>query len=438
MPQFHLLYVNRRLVAKLEKIVIVVFLLYFLSVKTPPPLTSTMMNALSYPAIAVLTALHWRRMAYVATRDIFLLLLLGVAFASILWTVDMNQTIDANRGLVRTFLFGVYLATCFNLKQQMRLLVWVFGLALGLSLLSGILGSGISRSGWVGIFLYKNYLARAMCTAAILYLIIAFNYSQKRWLYYFGFTLAVMLCIFARSSSGLVFLLISLSIMPLYTLIKQHYKVRVIFLCFVGILAAIIGILVVANQETILVDILGEGITLNNRTPIWTLVIERVLEERPWLGYGYDAFWTTDAGIHVIQNTWAAEQNVEIGVGSFNAHNSFIELFSYFGFLGLFIYMLALFNVMAKTIVLLFATKRVEFFWVFQFLIIIIMASMIDVGSKFISASTFGILGITSCLSIALEYRSWKQENRKSLAYSTQINQKHGSKKVIQSKFHNS
>ena len=66
------------------------------------------------------------------------------------------------------------------------------------------------------------------------------------------------------------------------------------------------------------------------------------------------------------------------------------------------------------------------------------MASMIDVGSKFISASTFGILGITSCLSIALEYRSWKQENRKSLAYSTQINQKHGSKKVIQSKFHNS
>ena len=135
---FHNLSINRRLVEKLEIGAIIIWLVYFQSVKVPPPFTSSFFNSLSYPLAAALLALHWKRIFYVATRDIILLLFLGVAFASIFWTVNLSATIEANRGLLRTFLLGAYLAACFDLKEQMKILAWVFGISLVLSLICAL------------------------------------------------------------------------------------------------------------------------------------------------------------------------------------------------------------------------------------------------------------------------------------------------------------
>lgn len=421
---FHNLSINRRLVKKLEIGAIIIWLVYFQSVKVPPPFTSSLFNSLSYPLAAALLALHWKRIFYVATRDIILLLLLGVAFASVFWSVNLSATIEANRGLLRTFLLGAYLAACFDLKAQMKILAWVFGISLVLSLVCALAipSYGIGENGWEGIFLYKNYLGRAMSMAAILFLIFAFNRQKANWLAWLGFSLAIILCLLSHSSSTILFLLVSLSVMPLYLiLVKQHYRWRIVFLSLVSALVGFILVLIIANQELILVDILGEGLTFNGRTPIWTLVIEKTLSERPWLGYGYNGFWTSDAGIFVIQNTWASNKDLVLGVDSFNTHNSFLELFTFFGFIGLLIYIMVLFNTIRKIVILLFSTKRIEFLWTFQFILLTIMACLADVGSKFISSSTYGIVGISTCLSIALEYQSIK---KKSTQYHPDIRQK--------------
>lgn len=410
--------INRHLIEKLEIGAVIIWLVYFQSVKVPPPLTSSIVNALSYPLAAVLVALHWKRVMYVATRDITLLLLIGIAFASVFWSANIDATVAANRGLFRTFLLGAYLAACFDLRGQMKILAWVFGISLVLSLICAVVipSYGIGENGWEGIFLYKNFLGRAMSIGAILFLIFAFERHNKlNWLAYLGFSLAMVLCLLSHSSSTILFVLVSISILPLYfLLVKQHYRLRIIFISLVSALVVAIFVLIIANQEFILVDLLGEGLTFNGRTPIWTLVIEKTISERPWLGYGYSGFWTSDTGIFVIQNTWASDVDLVLGVDNFNTHNSFIELFTYFGIIGLSVYLMVLFNTIRKIVILLFSTQRIEFLWAFQFILLTIMACLADVGSKLISSSTYGILGISTCLSIALEYQSIKRQSTRS------------------------
>ena len=402
--------IHRRIVEKWEVVATVIWLLYFLDARVPPPIPASMVNALSYPFTAMLVALHWKRIAYVATRNIPLLIFIGTAMFSFVWSADLNSTLNISRGLLRTFMFGAYFAARYSLKEQMKILAWVFGISaiLTLAVCLVIPGYGIGPSGWTGIFPYKNFMGRAMILGAILFLIIALNKHQWRrnWLGWIGFGLTLPLAILAKSSTSLLLFLILLSQMPLYWMVKQQYKLRVVFLSLVCIVIGAVAILIVANQETILVDVLGEGTTFNGRTPIWTLIIERVSEERPWLGYGYGAFWNSDAGAYVYFNTWETNEAI---ASSFNAHSGYMEIFANLGLLGVILYGIVLVSVFIKAIILLFSTRKVEFFWLFQFLVFVVLASLADVGIGMSATNAYGVISIAACLSISVEYKRLKK-----------------------------
>jgi len=395
--------VPRHLVEKLEVAATVFWLLYFLDVNIPPPIPPGAINALSYPAVALLVALHWKQVAYVATRNIPLLLFLALAMFSTVWSADLDSTLDISRGLLRTFLFGAYFTARYRLKEQMQILVWVIGLAALLSLLvcMGVPGYGIGEQGWQGIFPYKNYMGRAMVLGGILLVTLALN-NWQNWFYWMGFGLTFFLAIVSQSSTSVLLLILLLAQMPLYGLVKQEYRVRVILLSLACVIFSGILMIVVAQQETILVDILGEGTSFNGRTPIWTLVIDVVTQNRPWFGYGYGGFWTSDAGAHVIANTWASDAGIR---DNFNAHSVYIEMFAYLGIIGSIFYALVFINAAIKGMVLLFARKRLEYFWLYQFLMFIILASLADVGLGVSATNAYGILSIAACLSISLEYQ---------------------------------
>jgi O-antigen ligase len=376
----------------LEVIVTVIWLLYFIGVRTPSPIPQ-MMKALSYVIIFILVILHWKRLSWVATRDIPLLLLLGTVLASVFWSVNPELTLDGCRGLLRTFLFGAYFTIRYSIVEQMKILAWVFGIGAILAL------------AWQDIFLHKNILGYAMTIGAILFLLTAIKDRRINWLVWSGFALSVFLLLLARSSGSLVTLLVLLSLMPVYKLVRQHYKLRVILLSMVCILVCSVAIFIFANVETILVDILNEGITFNGRTPIWNLVIEKTLE-RPWLGYGYNAFWKSDAGMYVINNTWAEYDKENVINSSFNSHSGYFELLPQLGFLGISLYAISLITVFTRVFNLLLATKKIEFFWLLQLLIFI---SVANIGDMFVSilgsTSSYSSIYVSICLSTAIEYR---------------------------------
>ncbi|MGF1587858.1 MAG: O-antigen ligase family protein [Pleurocapsa sp.] len=404
----HNLSIHRRLVEKLENIATVFWLLYFLDARVPPPIPESIVNALSYPCIAILIALHWKQIAYVATRNISLLVFVGVAMFSLVWSADYNSTLDINRGLVRTFLFGAYFAARYSLKEQMKILAWVIGISAVLSLMVclAVPSYGIGEDGWQGIFPYKNYMGRSMVLGTVLYLIMALN-QRRSWLCWIGLILVIPLSLLSQSSTSVLLLMLLLSQMPLYGLVKQKYKLRVIILSLVCILIGAVGMFIIASQETILVDILGKGTTFNGRTPIWTLVIDKVSQERPWFGYGYGGFWTSDAGVFVILNSWASDLEIP---DNFNAHSVYIETFANLGLVGLILYGIAFVSVLIKTVILLFATKKVEYFWLFQFLLFVALASLADVGIGISATNAYGIISIAAYLSIALEYQRFHKK----------------------------
>ncbi len=396
-------------VRNLEVVVTVIWLLYFLDVKLPSPLPK-LINALSYPIIAILVILHWKRLSWVATRDIPLLLLVGFAFASVFWSADLAKTLNSCRGLLRTVLFGAYLTTRYSLKEQMKILAWVFGIGAILSLAVALAVPSYGTRGgwnriWTGIFLHQNLLGFAMNIGAILFLLTAIKDRKPNWLAWSGFGLAVVLTVLTHGSGPLASLLVLLSLMPVYKLVRQQYKLRVILLSMTCILAGSVAIFIFSNLETILVDILGEGLTFNGRTPIWDLIIEKTLE-RPWLGYGYNAFWQSDAGKYVVLHTWAPNDLAREG-GSFNAHSGYFELLGHLGFLGISLYAISLVTVFVRVFILLLSTKKIEFFWFLQFLVFISVSNFSDAMAIRILSPTNSYTSIYAsiCLSTAIEWR---------------------------------
>lgn len=406
MLRLHNLSIDQSLIEKLEIGSAIFWLIYFLG-KLRLPLPVSSIQPLSYLFIAFLLALHWKRICWISTKDIPLLLLLGLSLASLFWSVSPQSTLNSNRATLRMILFGAYLATRYSIKEQMKLYTWVFGITAILGVIvAGIPGYGYGGSTFVGIFAYKNSLAYCMVLAAITFLLVALEERKSNWLIWILFCLAIFSIIFAKSSAGLVCLLILLPLILLYQIIKLNYKLKAILLCLAFILLGIMVTIVLANMETLLVDILGETAEFNGRTPIWTLVIERLTEERPLLGYGTAAFWKSNAGLFVISNTWAGRDLLV--KGSFNFHSSYILILANIGFLGLFLYAISLLTTLIRVIVLLISTKKIEFFWCFQLMIFLLLAGFADQQVCVLTNNSYCTIYVSICLSTAVEWRRIK------------------------------
>jgi len=402
--------IHRPLFERLELVVTVFWLLYFMDANVPIPVLESIINSLSYPFVIIALAVHWKQMAYIATRNIPLLIFVSLAMFSLVWSADFSSTLDINRGLIRTFIFGAYFAARYSLKEQMEILAWVIGIAAVLSFAAciAIPNYGIGEDGWQGVFPYKNFMGRSMVLGAILFLLMTLNKNRQSWINWVGLGLTILLAILSQSSTSILLLILLLSQMPLFGLVQQEYRLRVILLSFVCILIGAVVMVIIANQETILVDVLGEGTTFNGRTPIWSLIMETVPQEKPWLGYGYGAFWTSDAGVHVILNTWASDLAIP---ESFNAHNVYLEIFANLGLLGLIIYGVVFITAFIEAVILLLSTKKIDFFWLFQLLLFISLASLADVGLGISATNTYGILSIAACMSISLEYQRFQKKS---------------------------
>jgi exopolysaccharide production protein ExoQ len=106
--------------------------------------------------------------------------------------------------------------------------------------------------------------------------------------------------------------------------------------------AAIAGgaFLALAWQDVLLA--LGRDATFTNRTRIWQLAVEYI-DFRPWLGYGFGAFWqetSVDA-----QTFWTS-----LGFKTPHAHNSWLEVTLGLGVVGLGVAVLGWFAAVYRTL----------------------------------------------------------------------------------------
>lgn len=405
---------------KLESALLVLLMLNFIGGSLSPPLpgfVNSLLNAAGYGILFPLFALRWKGLIYAATRDIPLLLLLVITVASISWSASPAVSLNEIKPFLRANLLGMYLAKYYSIKEQMRLFTWLFSIAAILSLVlvlafpavgtggGGMAGGGI-LSPWRGIFNYKNTLARIMLLAAMLYLLTAIDNRRKRRLALTGFCLAVAMMLGTQGKTSLAAFFILLCLLPIYITVKQNYKLQIFLYTILVLLGGAAVIWCAVNLETIVVQGLGKDMTFNGRTEVWNLAIERGLE-RPWLGYGYVGFWTSDYSLIVIDNTWGSVAK-EAGV-RFNAHSHFIDMFLQVGGLGFSLYIINYLTVFLRVVALLSLTRNIEFLWMLQFVVGQTLFNLSD-SATLLSADGFWGIYVSIALSTALEYNRVKRK----------------------------
>ena len=128
---------------------------------TPDPTDYSSLQAmffLNYFITLVLLLTRWKKSAYVITKEWTIWVLMIICLASTMWSFIPNQTRARSIALVGTSLFGLYLSSRYNIRDQLKLLAWCFA---GIILMSfmmvflvpdyGTMPIGLHAGSWRGM-----------------------------------------------------------------------------------------------------------------------------------------------------------------------------------------------------------------------------------------------------------------------------------------------
>ena len=324
----------------------------------------------------LLLVARWKAFVRTAMRDKLLWLLVGIALFSVLWSITPDITLRRSFALLGTTLFGVYFATRYDLSEQLQLLAWTLGTGVVLSLLLtpvlpsyGIM-SGEYAGAWRGIYSHKNILGRLMVLSALVFLLLSNGSRRQIWLARVAIGLSMILILLSNSKSALIILLTLLILVPFYRALQRHYTVGMFLLIVVVSVGGGMASLFVSNMETIL-GALGRDATLTGRTELWAAVLDRI-GQRPWLGYGYKAFWLSqdrEAASYVWNVTqWRPA----------HSHNGFLELGLDLGLVGLFVFVVGFLRAYFGGLVWIFSAKPGVGLWPLLYMTFILLANLTE------------------------------------------------------------
>jgi exopolysaccharide production protein ExoQ len=251
-------------------------------------------------------------------------LLAVLAIASATWSLDSLLTLRRSIPFALAGLFGFWFGTRFSLDRQLAIVRFTL-LILSVATIVVVLADpalGLDHSpghavDWQGIFTQKNACGRMMvlATATILFdspgallrpgrlaslalflFVLLMSGSRGAWMMEAAVLLLFLLLVIARNSGQRLRLILAV-ILPA---------------------AAIAAAAMLTLHFRQIAPLLGRDATLTGRTSIWAQVA-LFAGQRPWFGYGYDAFWRGMQGPS-LQISSAVHFVVA------HAHNGFFEI----------------------------------------------------------------------------------------------------------------
>jgi exopolysaccharide production protein ExoQ len=289
-----------------------------------------------YAVTAVLVMFNWREFFRTLFADRLLLVLVLLAAASVLWSDVPAVTLRRVTGVGGATMCGAWLATRFDMREQIRLLSWALGGAALLSLLVILLlpargiSTGIHEGAWRGVFTHKQLLGQYMALGSLALLFASRSAKRHRWLPRLVLVVALLLLVFSASKTALVATCAMIAVVPLGLWLRSRSPLVLVLLTTVLLLSAAAAIVGLEYREA-LVGALGRDVTLTGRTVLWQ-AIWHVLQERYWLGWGMGAFWLGWIGESAA--VWAA-----VGWTPSHAHNGFLELWLSLGLIGVAVFL---------------------------------------------------------------------------------------------------
>jgi exopolysaccharide production protein ExoQ len=334
--------------------------------------------------ITVFKIISWhKKILSIAIKEKILWALMLIIFISFLWSDFPGITLIKSFTLFGINLFGVYFGGRYTIKEQLQFLTWAFGILTFLSFLLALFVPSLGVMGqsdfistqenahigaWKGIFRHKNILGRFMVLSGIIFLIrVVKNNKKNRMIGILGLNLSLFLIIGSTSKTALAILFILISLIPLYRNLKINKSSSQVVLIIVILIIGCAATMLVSNIEAVLGNF-GRDLTLTGRTEIWEAALEKAWE-RPWLGYGYGAFWQDGGESSYVQRVvgW---------IDLSHSHNGFLDLWLDLGLLGLFIFIASYITVWIKAIKWVQSSRDIEGIWPILYLTFLLLVNL--------------------------------------------------------------
>ena len=254
--------------------------------------------------------------------------LASFAVLSVFWSEDPSESFRKGISVFATALFGLYFASRYSLSDQIRLLARMCGISMVCSLVFGLLGLGQSvdgAMGWFGIYVQKNGLGRMALLSALVFWCLAKIDARVRWAAWTGVLLSLVLIYLSNSMTAMIGLALLIALQVWLRAFRRSKRLGVALLG----LGAVVGVFALRwalmNMQ-IAGGAVGRDLSMTGRVQVWIFCTFMALQ-RPWLGYGYYAFWEGMKGPSA--RIWAALNN-----GVPHAHNGVIDLWLALGLVG--------------------------------------------------------------------------------------------------------
>jgi O-antigen ligase len=268
-------------------------------------------------------------------------LLLGImvvhAFASKYWSIDPGLTTRRSIALAMSSVFAIYLGAAFKGPQLPRILT-VSGLVMGIGSLVMVFGFpsiGIHQfenaGNWRGLWYEKNQMGVVMVAAvlaAAANLASADNQRINGPMIVSGLTLIVcsVLVLATQSKTSLLCMILGIGIIGALWSMRRGGAAFTVVCLWMGVVVTALVIYFVITEPALILTALGKDPSLTGRTDIWEALMRKV-DERPWTGFGYQAFW----GRTSVPADWIrAETQWPVP----SAHNGWIDLLIQLGWPG--------------------------------------------------------------------------------------------------------
>lgn len=249
-------------------------------------------------------------------------------FASASWSID--PAISLREAILFLFmtvgLIGI--AASVDVDEFMKLLGTTCLIAASATLCLYVAAphTVVTESGdFRGIFSQKNLLGQAMIVGCLAYLHQLRGGQGRRVYNLLALAILCVTCVASRSATSSVTIVTMFGVEVVSTLFRRGGVARV-----VGCLASaacIPAALAAALAPDAILNLLGKDPTLTGRTDIWAYVL-LMIAQRPLLGWGYYAFWSTS-------NPFAVELNDMLQWIVPEAHNGVLEITLHLGLVGL-------------------------------------------------------------------------------------------------------
>lgn len=318
--------------------------------------SQNMLRILVYVVSTCLIFLRWEKFLFYASQSFGLIMLIALVPMSTLWSMFPESTLNGAINFIGVTLFGIYLGSRFTTKEQLRVLALTCGIIALLSFLFifllpdyGVMG-GVHAGASRGVFTHKNGMGRFMVLSASVFMLMLKTVDNRRHLVWLGLAFSLVLTIMSESIGSL---LNSIALIT-FILSTSIFKLKPMTIV-PTILLAIFASLIYEDLATPILEFFERDFTFTGRTEIWPLVIDKI-QERPILGYGFNAFWRGTSGdsAYVIR---ALRWNVP------DSHNGFLDLVLAIGLVGLSIFVVVFWSTLLKSVVVFSKDSRWENLW---------------------------------------------------------------------------